>query len=429
MLAGAGIGYAMRKRTAEMQIGSAETEAKRIIEDAEAKGESKKKEALLEAKEDVHRLRQELDRDTRERRSELQRQERRIVQKEENLDRKMDSLEKKEEALEKKESKLDKSQAAIDELHAEEVRQAIEEVSPHRILILGTSENMVHKIAKILELPSISKIVHIEDIATKSEMEKARVCRVKEGKHIIPVPTIELKPHFSGYLIDPIQSFFKKSRTKRRRLGEKSIVRPVFSYYGKLVIDDSAIKSIVYKLVGEKEYVTKVGSIRVRHAEDEYQTTLKDSRMGADLTTSEAKWIGSIIAPLLKNGLSPYQIIQTHPELHISVRTLYNYIEDDTLHGVRDKYEAFHRAQIKDEAIEAAVRLSHRYITDRFLPDKAIDLMRMCRSRRNSVMSSSTPSRAKRLAGWASSSLVFCKKISIEKDTPLFVYQQIFNIR
>ena len=70
------------------------------------------------------------------------------------------------------------------------------------------------------------------------------------------------------------------------------------------------------------------------HAEDEYQTTLKDSRMGADLTTSEAKWIGSIIAPLLKNGLSPYQIIQTHPELHISVRTLYNYIEDDTLHEV-----------------------------------------------------------------------------------------------
>ncbi len=149
--------------------------------------------------------------------------------------------------------------------HAEAVRQAIAEVEPHRILILGTSENMVYKIAKILALPSISKIVHIEDIATKSEMEKARVCRIKEGKHIIPVPTIELKPHFSGYLIDPIQSFFKKSRTKRRRLGEKSIVRPVFSYYGKLIIDDSAIKSIVYQLIGEKDYVTKVGSIHVRH--------------------------------------------------------------------------------------------------------------------------------------------------------------------
>jgi len=70
------------------------------------------------------------------------------------------------------------------------------------------------------------------------------------------------------------------------------------------------------------------------HAEDEYQTNLKDSRMGADLTTSEAKWIGSIVAPLLKHGLSPYQIIQTHPELKISVRTPYNYIDENTLHEV-----------------------------------------------------------------------------------------------
>ena len=128
MIVGTGAGYVMRKRTAEMQIGSAEAEAKRIVEDAEAKGESKKKEALLEAKEDVHRLRQELDRDTRERRSELQRQERRIVQKEENLDHKMDSLEKKEESLEKKESKLDKSQAAIDELH-EKQKSELERIS------------------------------------------------------------------------------------------------------------------------------------------------------------------------------------------------------------------------------------------------------------------------------------------------------------
>ena len=79
---GAGFGYAARKRTAEAQIGSAEEEARRIVADAEEKGETKKKEALLEAKEDIHRLRQELDRDTKERRSEIQRQERRIVQKE-----------------------------------------------------------------------------------------------------------------------------------------------------------------------------------------------------------------------------------------------------------------------------------------------------------------------------------------------------------
>lgn len=149
--------------------------------------------------------------------------------------------------------------------HAEEVKAALERVQPQRLLILGTSENMVYKIAKILAVPRISKIVRIEDIATKAEMEKAYVCRMKEGKHIIPVPTIELKPHFSGYLIDPIQSFFKKSQTKRRRLGEKSIVRPVFSYYGKLIIDDSTITSIVDKVIVDKESVLKMARVKVRH--------------------------------------------------------------------------------------------------------------------------------------------------------------------
>lgn len=149
--------------------------------------------------------------------------------------------------------------------HAEEVAAAVRKTQPRRILIIGTSENMVHKISKALSLPPIQKIIHIEDIATRSEIEEARYHRLKEGKHIIPVPTIELKPHFSGYLIDPIQSFFKRSRTKRRRLGEKSIVRPIFSYYGKLVIDDSAIRSIVWSVVGHRDFVHKVGAIKVSH--------------------------------------------------------------------------------------------------------------------------------------------------------------------
>ena len=148
--------------------------------------------------------------------------------------------------------------------HAQEVREAIARVQPHRILVLGTSENMVQKIAKALKLPPIAQIIHIEDIATRQDIEKAQFYRMKQGKHIIPVPTIELKPHFSGYLVDPLQTFFKRSSTKRRRLGEKSIVRPVFSYYGKLSIDDSAIESIVGRIVREKG-ATKVKHIRVRH--------------------------------------------------------------------------------------------------------------------------------------------------------------------
>ena len=149
--------------------------------------------------------------------------------------------------------------------HAEQVREAIKKIQPHRILIIGTSENMVHKIAKTLKLPSIQFIIRIEDIASVAEMEQAQFHRLKEGKHIIPVPTIELKPHFSGYLVDPLQSLFKKSQVRRRKLGEKSIVRPIFSYYGKLIIDDIVIKSVVEKVVKMREYVKSVKKINVQH--------------------------------------------------------------------------------------------------------------------------------------------------------------------
>ena len=149
--------------------------------------------------------------------------------------------------------------------HAEQVREAIQKIQPHRILIIGTSENMVHKIAKTLKLPSIQFIIRIEDIASSAEMERAQFHRLKEGKHIIPVPTIELKPHFSGYLIDPLQSLFKKSQVRRRKLGEKSIVRPIFSYYGKLIIDDIVIRSIVEKVIETKEFVKNVKRVNVQH--------------------------------------------------------------------------------------------------------------------------------------------------------------------
>ena len=149
--------------------------------------------------------------------------------------------------------------------HAEEVRAALRRIEAHRILIIGTSENMVHKIARTLRLPSIQLIIRIEDIASNREIQAAQFHRLKEGKHIIPVPTIELKSHFSGYLIDPLQSLFKRSRLKRRKLGEKSIVRPIFSYYGKLIIDDKVIHSIVERVVKAREYIKNVRNVRIKH--------------------------------------------------------------------------------------------------------------------------------------------------------------------
>lgn len=151
-----GIGYWVRKKTAEAKISSAEDAAKRILEDAERTGEAKKKEALVEAKEEIHKLRSELDRETRERRSELQRLERRLLQKEENLDRKIDSLEKKEEILGRKEAELDKSQEKINELYAKQLAE-LERLSgftseeARNMLLASAQEEIKHETAIMIK--------------------------------------------------------------------------------------------------------------------------------------------------------------------------------------------------------------------------------------------------------------------------------------
>ena len=163
VIVGGAAGYMARKRSAEAQIGSAEQEALKIVSDAEAKGEARKKELMLEAKEDIHRLRQELDRDTKERRNEISRQERRVVQKEENLDRKLESVEKKEEQLARKESRIDKTQQAVDEMHAKQ-KTELERISgltsdeAKTILMAETEEELKHeKAVKIKEYEQQTK--------------------------------------------------------------------------------------------------------------------------------------------------------------------------------------------------------------------------------------------------------------------------------
>ncbi|MBR3943381.1 MAG: DUF3552 domain-containing protein, partial [Clostridia bacterium] len=96
------LGVVYRKKIAEAEIGSAEEQAKNVVNDAVKAAENKKREILLEAKEESHVLKAELEKELKERRSEIQRQERRMQQKEESLDRKVEALEKKDETLNKK---------------------------------------------------------------------------------------------------------------------------------------------------------------------------------------------------------------------------------------------------------------------------------------------------------------------------------------
>lgn len=147
----------------------------------------------------------------------------------------------------------------------QKIIKAIKTYKPESILILGTSDGMVQKIAANLELPEISEIIYISDVATQEEMQTARRIRVTEGKHVIPVPTFEIKKDFSGYLLDPLQIFKTKGRGNKPYISEKSIIRPTFSYLGNFTISDTVFRQILEFLVSKTSGIYKVQKIRVNN--------------------------------------------------------------------------------------------------------------------------------------------------------------------
>jgi len=122
------LGISHRKKIAEAEIGSAEEQAKRIIADAQKAAEGKKREALVEAKEEIHKNRVEYEKEVRERRNEINRQERRIQQKEETLDKKTEALEQKEEQLAKRNRELDGQKEEVKKLKETQI-ELLEKIS------------------------------------------------------------------------------------------------------------------------------------------------------------------------------------------------------------------------------------------------------------------------------------------------------------
>ena len=87
------------------------------------------------------------------------------------------------------------------------MKSVIKKENPDKILILGTSDDMVEKIATHLELGEIYKTIYIQDIASEDQIKIARKSRVEDGKHVVPVPTFEIKKQFSGYFLDSLRIF------------------------------------------------------------------------------------------------------------------------------------------------------------------------------------------------------------------------------
>ena len=145
----------------------------------------------------------------------------------------------------------------------ETITKALKKYKPDSILILGTSDGMVQKIAANLGLPPVSDTTYITDVATQKEMETARRIRVTEGKHVIPVPTFEIKKDFSGYLLDPLQIFKSNGKGQKPYISEKSIIRPTFSYMGKFTISDLVFRQILEYLAAQSPAIHKILKTRV----------------------------------------------------------------------------------------------------------------------------------------------------------------------
>ena len=140
-----------------------------------------------------------------------------------------------------------------DRRHRSEVLTALERVTFKKVLILGTSERMVIKIAQVLGLPPILRIVRIEDIATADEINTAIHYRNTQGRHVIPVPSIEVKRTYPRIMADALKILFRKGLGLRRsdNLLEKTVVRPEYSRKGEISISKGALSQMILHCVDE----------------------------------------------------------------------------------------------------------------------------------------------------------------------------------
>ena len=201
------LGIVYRKKVSEREIQSAEEKAKRIINDSIKAAESRKREALLEAKEEIHKNRSDYEREVKERRTEIQKQERRLQQKEEMLDKKTDILEKKTETLSKKLSDLDAAHEEIAALKRSQF-EMLEKISGYTVeeakafLIKNLESEVTHEAAmKIKEIES-----RLKDEADQKAREyislaiqRCAADHVAEATvSVVPLPNDEMKGRIIG---------------------------------------------------------------------------------------------------------------------------------------------------------------------------------------------------------------------------------------
>ena len=201
------VGMLYRKNVAEKEIGGAEEEAKRILNEAIKSAESKKREMMLEAKEEIHKSRTEYEREVKERRADLQKQERRLQQKEESLDKKLDAHEKKEEELAKKLANVAATQDEVDAVKRSQL-EMLEKISgltqeeAKSYLLQNIESEVRHEAAmKIKEIETQLKD-QSEQLAREIISTAIQRCAADHAAEatvsVVPLPNDEMKGRIIG---------------------------------------------------------------------------------------------------------------------------------------------------------------------------------------------------------------------------------------
>lgn len=405
--AGVLVGIVYRKKVAEATIGSAQQEATRIVNDAVSKAESKKKEAILEAKDEIHRQRTELEKELRERRSEVQRQERRLAQKEESLDRKTENIEKKDEQLTNKLKSAEKKAEEIEVVKRSQI-EMLEKISGFNkeqakdYLLKTLESDLVHeKAVKIMEYEQKTKdeadekareIIataiqrcaadHSADatvsvVALPNDEMKGRIIG-REGRNIRTLETItgvdliidDTPEAITVSCFDPVRREIARLTlekliadgrihpTRIEELYEKSKreVEHTIKQTGERAAIDAGVNGIhpeLIKQLGKLKYRTSYGQNVLNHSlEVSYIAGLMASELGADVKTAKRAGLLHDIGKALDHEMEG-----SHIELGVEYARKYKE-NDNVVHAIEAHHGDVEARTIVACLIQAADAIS-----------------------------------------------------------------------
>lgn len=393
------LGGIHRKKVAEAEIGSANEEALRIVNQAVQTAENKKKEAILEAKDEIHKLRNEADRELRERRAEVQRQERRLIQKEESLDKKTENIEKKEELLAEKIKAADDRMEEVERLKRSEL-EMLEKVSGYTkeqakaLLMEQLDESLTHeKAVKILDYEQRTRD-ESEELAREIISTAIQRCAADHAAEatvsVVNLPNDEMKGRIIGregrnirtletitgvdLIIDDtpeaitVSSFDPVRREVARLTLEKLIqdgrihparieemfekskreVEHTIKQTGERAVIDAGVNGIhpeLVKLLGKLRYRTSYGQNVLNHSlEVSYIAGLMAAELGADVKAAKRAGLLHDIGKALDREFEG-----SHIELGVEAAKKYKE-HDNIVHAI-----AAHHGEIEAKTVVAVL--------------------------------------------------------------------------